>query len=642
VFFLIYRFDIRGNDTAPPGASASASASAAQPFFRPVEPRVFDDDEPLVRAPRRLGERRHGGGAASVASDGGGGSAVALATHCENSAVARDACREDFAVLVHARAPTGGGGGAAAEAQRAPLDLVTVLDVSGSMVGNKLALLKQAMGFVIDNLGPGDRLCVISFSSGASRLMRLSRMTDAGKAHAKRAVGSLSARGGTNIGAALRKAAKVLDDRLYRNAVESVILLSDGQDTYTVPPRGGYDRDANYDALVPPSLVRSDAGGGGGRAPPVHTFGFGKDHDAAAMHTIAEVTGGTFSFIENEAAIQDGFAQCIGGLLSVAVQELRLDVACVDTGVRVTAVKSGRYKSHIEDDGRAAKVDVGELYADEERSFLLFVVVPRAPAWDDVTHLIEVSCSYRDMETGRTTSVAGDEEAVVLRPSRAESGVAERSVEVDRELVRVEAIDGRGARRGRHVRGAVRGAAGDARPRGGPAAVRAVRARVRARRAELARAAARHVEADVRRGGASRRRWRPRRQLRHARAAVLRAHRRLRPWRPLPAGPHIRLRQGPRRGGDAHHRRGHQRDVLLHRERGVHPGRVRAVHRWPPLRRRAGAPLRRRDMERTGQTTSVAGDEEAESGVAERSVEVDRASPGGSHRRPTLLSSLSR
>uniref|UniRef100_A0A0E0M8F7 RING-type E3 ubiquitin transferase n=1 Tax=Oryza punctata TaxID=4537 RepID=A0A0E0M8F7_ORYPU len=356
-----------GNDgaAAPPGASAEV-----QPFFRPVEPRVFDDDEPLVQAPR------------------------------------------------------------------APLDLVTVLDVSGSMVGNKLALLKQAMGFVIDNLGPGDRLCVISFSSGASRLMRLARMTDGGKAHAKRAVESLSARGGTNIGAALRKAAKVLDERLYRNAVESVILLSDGQDTYTVPPRGGHDRDANYDALVPLSLVRTE---GGGRSPPVHTFGFGKDHDAAAMHTIAEATGGTFSFIENEAAIQDGFAQCIGGLLSVAVQELRLDVACVDTGVRVTAVKSGRYKSHIDEDGRAAKVDVGELYADEERSFLLFVVVPRAPAWDDVTHLIEVSCSYRDMETGRTTSVAGDEEAVVLRPP--EVGVAERSVEVDRELVRVEAID---------------------------------------------------------------------------------------------------------------------------------------------------------------------------------------------------------
>uniref|UniRef100_A0A0E0E7L2 Uncharacterized protein n=2 Tax=Oryza TaxID=4527 RepID=A0A0E0E7L2_9ORYZ len=46
-------------------------------------------------------------------------------------------------------------------------------------------------------------------------------------------------------------------------------------------------------------FVRTD---GGGRSPPVHTFGFDKDHDVAA----------------NEAAIQDGFAQCIGGLLSVA------------------------------------------------------------------------------------------------------------------------------------------------------------------------------------------------------------------------------------------------------------------------------------------------------------------------------------
>ncbi|BAS75818.1 Os01g0909051 [Oryza sativa Japonica Group] len=43
------------------------------------------------------------------------------------------------------------------------------------------------------------------------------------------------------------------------------------------------------------------------------------------MHTIAEVTGGTFSFIENKAAIQDGFAQYIGGLLNVAVQEFHFD-----------------------------------------------------------------------------------------------------------------------------------------------------------------------------------------------------------------------------------------------------------------------------------------------------------------------------
>lgn len=431
----------RSSKSTPP---PPASRVPAQPFFRPKEPRVFDDDDPLVRAPRPLGDRHHS--AAGSTSSSSGSIAVSLNTHCEYSSLPRDATHENFAVLVHARAP-GTGGADAPPRARAPLDLVTVLDVSGSMVGSKLALLKQAMGFVVDSLGPADRLCVVSFSSGASRLMRLARMSesDGGKALAKRAVESLAAGGGTNIGAALRKAAKVLDDRLHRNAVASVILLSDGQDTYTVPRRG---QDADYDALVPPSFAYT---GDGYRSAPVHTFGFGTDHDAAAMHTIAEATGGTFSFIENEADIQDAFAQCIGGLLSVAVQELRVHVACANTGVRVRSVSSGCYRSRIDEDGRAASIDVGELYADEERRFLLLMDVPRARVTSDVTHLMQVSCAYRDMATGLPTNVDG-EDAVVLRPSRAAS--LERSAEVDRERVRLEATDGIAAARAAAERGA--------------------------------------------------------------------------------------------------------------------------------------------------------------------------------------------
>ncbi|XP_048529263.1 E3 ubiquitin-protein ligase WAV3-like [Triticum urartu] len=435
----------RSSKSSTPSQPPPASRAPAQPFFRPMEPRVFDDDDPVLRAPRPLGDRQYG--AASATSSGS--LAVALSTHCEYSSLARDAPHENFAVLVHARAPgtSGAATGGAPPRARAPIDLVTVLDVSGSMVGSKLALLKQAMGFVVDSLGPADRLCVVSFSSGANRLMRLARMSesDGGKDLAKRAVQSLAAGGGTNIGAALRKAAKVLDDRLHRNAVASVILLSDGQDTYTVPRRG---RDANYDALVPPSFMYT---GAGNRSAPVHTFGFGTDHDAAAMHTIAEATGGTFSFIENEADIQDAFAQCIGGLLSVAVQELRVDIACPQSGVRVRSVNSGCYRSHINVDGRSASIDVGELYADEERRFLLLMDVPRARSTTDVTHLMQVSCAYRDMVTGRPTNVDG-EDALVLRPSWAVS--LERCAEVERERVRLAATDGIAAARAAAERGA--------------------------------------------------------------------------------------------------------------------------------------------------------------------------------------------
>ncbi|EAY86575.1 hypothetical protein OsI_07955 [Oryza sativa Indica Group] len=266
------------------------------------------------------------------------------------------------------------------------------------------------------------------------RVIRLTRMSDDGKASAKSAVESLAAGGGTNILKGLVEAAKVFDGRRYRNAVASVILLSDGQDTYNVNSGWGASNSKNYSVLVPPSFKRS-----GDRRLPVHTFGFGTDHDAAAMHAIAEETGGTFSFIENQAVVQDAFAQCIGGLLSVTVQEARIAIACSHPGVRVRSVKSGRYESHVHADGRAASVDVGELYADEERRFLVFVDVPAAGAGEDATELIKVSCTYRDTASRQQMVVAG-EDAVVQRPVEVATTM-EPSMEVERERFRVEATE---------------------------------------------------------------------------------------------------------------------------------------------------------------------------------------------------------
>ncbi|KAK1594092.1 hypothetical protein QYE76_016712 [Lolium multiflorum] len=399
---------------------------------------VFDDDEQVTanRQPAPAG----------AASNG----TVVVKTHTEYSAVARNSSSDSFAVLVHLKAPGMTDAGSAGDAQpRAPLDLVTVLDVSGSMHGQKLALLKQAMRFVIDNLGPDDRLSVVSFSSGARRVTRLVRMTDAGKALAMSAVDSLKAGGGTNIAQGLRTAARVLDERRHRNAVSSVVLLSDGQDTYTTVRRWGSEAaGSNYEALVPPSFLRA----GGEWSAPIHTFGFGKDHDAAAMHVIAEATGGTFSFIENEAVIQDAFAQCIGGLLSVVVQEARIAVTSVHPGVRVVSVRSGRYESRVHEDGREATVQVGELYADEERRFLLSLAVPRAAEdSDSETVLVNVVCSYRDAATGGNVSVTG-EKAVVARPE--DAGEAERSAEVERERVRVQAAEDIAAARAEAEQGA--------------------------------------------------------------------------------------------------------------------------------------------------------------------------------------------
>jgi len=126
---------------------------------------------------------------------------------------------------------------------------------------------------------------------------------------------------------------------------------------------------------------------------------------------------------------------------------------CGHPGVRINSIKSGRYESRVDEDGRSASVAVGELYADEQRRFLLFLSVPTAEATDgeSETPLITVRCSYREAAGGAHVDVTA-EDAVVARPEHAAD--AERSAEGERERVRVEAIEDIAAARAAAGRGA--------------------------------------------------------------------------------------------------------------------------------------------------------------------------------------------
>ncbi|CAL4917066.1 unnamed protein product [Urochloa decumbens] len=398
----------------------SANPLDELPVFRTLESAVFDDDEQINLASETAVGGGHGGDEIPASLE--------IVTHTEFPAIQKSVSQENFAILIHLKAPHA----PASMSTRAPLDLVTVLDVSGSMAGTKLGLLKRAMRFVIENLRPSDRLSVIAFSTSAWRLFPLRKMTAFGQEQSLQAVNSLSANGGTNIAGGLCKAARVMEDRQARNPVSSIIILSDGVDSQTLqhPPRNGAPLD--YERLVPRSILH-----GSGHHVPIHAFGFGLDHDSRAMHAVAEMSGGTFSFIDDEAgSIQDAFAQCIGGLLSVVVQEARLRIECADDGVLVTSINSGGYTSGVDGDRRSGFANVGRLYADEEKDFLVTVRVPAARGWD--TELIRASCEYRDAVAAGIVLVES-EPVAVLRP--AGPVTAAMSLQVEREWHRVHATE---------------------------------------------------------------------------------------------------------------------------------------------------------------------------------------------------------
>jgi hypothetical protein len=64
---------------------------------------------------------------------------------------------------------------------RAPIDLICVLDISGSMSGKKMYLLNETMGFIIHHLQKIDRISIVVFNDKAQRITRLRRLTPDGK-----------------------------------------------------------------------------------------------------------------------------------------------------------------------------------------------------------------------------------------------------------------------------------------------------------------------------------------------------------------------------------------------------------------------------------------------------------------------------
>jgi Ca-activated chloride channel family protein len=108
-------------------------------------------------------------------------------------------------------------------------DFILIIDVSGSMTGNKISDAKQAAHYVLDNLNPNDRFNIVAFSSSSfafSTNLQSSSPINVSNGHAF--VDGLSATGTTNISSSFDLSIPMFSSSLAQNA-KVVVFLTDGQ-----------------------------------------------------------------------------------------------------------------------------------------------------------------------------------------------------------------------------------------------------------------------------------------------------------------------------------------------------------------------------------------------------------------------------
>ncbi|UCD87944.1 MAG: VWA domain-containing protein [Desulfobacterales bacterium] len=236
------------------------------------------------------------------------------------------------------------------------VDLVIVLDRSGSMQGRKIQDAKQAILNLLARLSKGDRFALVSYSNGVRRHSNLLNATATNRMLLDSAIHEISASGGTNLGAGLQEGINVLLAARRNGNLGKVILVSDGLANQGITHPAALGNMASI-------AVKKEFG--------VSTVGVGADFNEHLMTTIANRGTGNYYYLENPNAFAAVFQKECHKTRTAAATSVEVGVPLASG---ISLVDAGGYPVEIRNN--QAIFYPGDLLSGQTRKLFLTLRMP--------------------------------------------------------------------------------------------------------------------------------------------------------------------------------------------------------------------------------------------------------------------------
>ena len=263
--------------------------------------------------------------------------------------------------------------------KKSSVDLLCVIDVSGSMGGQKIELVKESLKTLLGMMDSSDRLGLILFNQHGTLLADLTPVTTSNKIDLLTKIDSIRANGGTSILSGLEIAVDILTKSHDLTVTSGVILLSDGQDNNL------------SDKELADGLKQLTKGKN--LSFTLHTFGYGQDHDPLIMNKLAHIRDGSFYFVDELSKVKPYFVNVLGGCMSVISNQIKVTVKSTFKIVKVFGLED-LFTYKIEDN--FFETDLLQFISGKDYTYVLELEIPEETSYG--IELLDVEVKYTDMK----------------------------------------------------------------------------------------------------------------------------------------------------------------------------------------------------------------------------------------------------